>query len=359
MELFIERIAQLVEAEAIAVLEAVPAPLQRLAFRRLTTWGTLVRWPLEKGLVDHLRTAEIAWLPPEFMPGLGLDPGTFRWFAAPIRLRGEADLSGAVLAAFHRSRSSPAEIKPSLDLLVSWTTHELAWSRELALARKLSARHVERREQERLSLATLIHDDLSQSLTSIRLTLATLQRQVSHGEFDRVAADLKDLVSASAETAESVQKLSTHLRPAIIETVGPASAIRHQAELHRKSSGIEVKCELEHLKMSGAAALAVFRIVEHSLENVVRHADASQVTIRLHRQGNEDVLEVHYNGRGFDFARKQDSLGLLSLSERAEMSGGRLSIESVPGKGTRVAATFPSAEAAGKATRKHKSKGTS
>jgi len=229
----------------------------------------------------------------------------------------------------------------AVDFLVDWAAHEIQDLRELARVKALSARHVELREQERLALATRIHDDLSQNITFIRLALKSLQLQVTAGKFERVAPEIAELVAVSSQIATTVQALSTGLRPTMIESFGPAAAIRLEARLYQEASGVPVDCEIEDLRMSTQASIAAYRIAEHSLSNVARHSHATRVTIRLSRLSGEDILEITDNGGGFDSNAMVASLGLASMTERAEIAAGRLTIVSSPGHGTRIVASFP------------------
>ena len=355
VELFIERIAQLVEAESIAVLDVHPASPLQPPFRLLAPLGRLSCERLNRTWFERLQPGQIVIAPPEVawreaasrttlkIPmrcSTSILSGSVVW-PSSIPRQNSAELAGAVLMLVARDRAGSGATRTAMEMLVSWGVHEIARNRELANSRRLSQRHVQQREQERLSLATEIHDDLSQSLTFIQLTLASLQRQVKRSNFDRVESELAELAVVSKQTAESVQKLSTSLRPAMIEAVGPVSAIRQEARRFEETAGIAVDCRLEQLDLSPAVSLAAFRILEHGLDNIACHANASRVIIRLAHDGDVDVLEVRDNGRGFDVSRFANSIGLLSLAERAEMAGGHLSIDSSPGRGTRLVASFP------------------
>jgi signal transduction histidine kinase len=341
MESFVERVAQLAEAEAIAVLEAVPATQQGHSFRSLATRGSIALIGPEVRLGDPLRSGRVVTLTSELVARLGFDSRKISCLAAAIPTPDGAGLRGVVIMAVQRRRSESQRVRLGVDLLVDWATHEIHLRRELKLAKALSARHVQLQEQERRNLATRIHDDLSQGITVIRLAVASLERQVQSGSVDQLAAELKELTAVLRQTAQTVQELSRNLQPAMLDTLGPLQAIRKEASVYQESTGIPVECHLEDIPMAGLVSVAAFRIVEQSLSNIARHAQATRVAIRLHPGAGAYLLEVEDNGRGFDTIAAGGSLGLLGMAERAEMAGGRLSIDSRRGEGTKVIATFP------------------
>lgn len=326
--LFIDRIAQLAEAESIAVMEVISDALEPIV-----TCGTFARVSSDHALLEYLqRLEDPAPVPAELEANC---------VAAPIFDPGSGKLTGAVLLVVEPGRERAESTLKAADLLAAWGAVEIDRRRELAAAKALSARHVQLREQDRLSLATRIHDDLSQNITFMRLSLASLERQASRGDANKLGPDLRELSAVSRQTAESVQNLSMGLRPAMIETVGPAAAIRHQASLFAESAQVAVDCQLTDLKVSGPVSLAAFRILEYALENIGRHASAHRVTIRFMRRGNHALLKIEDDGRGFDVESTRRSLGLCAMAERAEIAGGSISIESSPGRGTTVTAIFP------------------
>ncbi|MGH7485907.1 MAG: sensor histidine kinase, partial [bacterium] len=147
-------------------------------------------------------------------------------------------------------------------------------------------------------------------------------------------------------TMTAVQRLSSELRPSVLDDLGLSAAIEAEALRFENRSGIE--CELSlpkhaELRVGGPAATAVYRIVQEALTNVARHANASRVEVRLRERPEELLLEVRDDGRGISEAEVSDplSLGLIGIRERAGMAGGTVHFEGVAGRGTIVSVRIP------------------
>lgn len=214
-----------------------------------------------------------------------------------------------------------------------------------ALAQRLQAI----REEERTSIAREIHDVMAQELTRLKLDLAWLGRRLSH-PMDapvqaEVAAKVASMIELADVTIESVQTLATDLRPVVLDSLGLGPAIEWVAEDFQRRTGISctarVAPELPPLDRSHATAL--FRIVQESLTNVTRHAQARSVRVSLIHEGAWLRLEVRDDGRGITAAELADpkSIGLLGMKERAVLLGGETEIASAEGGGTIVRVTTP------------------
>ena len=343
METLLKQIARLAGAGAIAVLPELPGSGSRPEWLPLATYGGLSlagRPRLESFLLEISRSGKMTSIPADLSTALGLD-ASLSGFAAPLSEEPDGTLPGGVMVAFPHASANPEWAKATIAVLVQLVARELGQTRALARAQALSARHVWRRELERQTLANEIHDDLSQNVTFIRLALSSLQRHLDAGRLDRARAEMSVLVATSIEVKDGILRLSMGLRPAMIETLGPAPAIRQEAKLHHTATGVPVNCELDELPVPDAVSIAAFRIVQESLSNIAKHAKASQVNIRLERNDRGIVFQVEDDGCGFDPGAVPDSLGLLSMIERAGIAGGTLTIKSHPGQGTQVIASFP------------------
>lgn len=268
------------------------------------------------------------------MQAFGLDPSRQSMLREYIP-------DGIVALVVAKDREADARAKAALELLALTAEREMRFTFDLRLASALSARHVENDERDRLLLSTKIHNDLSQSATLIRLGLASMKRQLTEADSERILNDVDDLVEAARQMSESVIAISNNLRPPMIETLGPVMALRQEAKRYQASTGIAVECELEEIPLEPKAALAVFRIAQESLLNIAQHAGASNVRIHLTREDSSVILEIYDNGRGFDLAEMQLSLGLAGMAERASIADGSLRIDTSPGQGTMVRAIFP------------------
>ncbi len=198
-------------------------------------------------------------------------------------------------------------------------------------------------EQERTRISREIHDELGQELTSLKFDVAWLRDRArkAHNETDRekLGGVLKNIDAA----INSVRRIATELRPAVLDTLGLTAAIEWQARDFQKRTGIRCALNLEEdLPIGVDASTTVFRIFQESLTNVARHANASEVGIRLERINRHLVLRIEDNGKGFDESiEAPHSLGILGMQERVRLLNGKLNVAGAPGRGTVVQVQIP------------------
>ena len=210
--------------------------------------------------------------------------------------------------------------------------------------RKLAAYLQSAREVERLEVARTIHDELGQGLTALKMDVSWLARRLPKEakELRERARDMALLIDA---TAGATERISTELRPALLDDLGLAAAVEWYVEDFQKHSGIncEVDVSARDVVLGRGPATAVFRILQEALRNVVRHAKATKVEVSLGTSGGKTVLKVRDNGIGIAGERVADSqaFGLLGMRERALSLGGSVRIRGRPGKGTTVTVTVP------------------
>ena len=218
--------------------------------------------------------------------------------------------------------------------------------------RSLAERLQEVREEERTRIARELHDELGQAMTGLKMDLARLEKHVSKPDAGGGAA-LRDKITGMTKlidgTIHSVRRISTELRPGMLDDLGLRTAIEWQANEFQSRSGIS--CELKSLpdevRLSRDAATAVFRIFQEALTNVARHAKASRVEVAMMKESGHWILEVSDNGRGISDAELADkaSLGLLGMRERAAVLGGDVRVAGMEGGGTMVRVRIPAMEA--------------
>src|ERR1022692_3080654 len=147
------------------------------------------------------------------------------------------------------------------------------------------------------------------------------------------------------EAVKSIRRISTQLRPSILDDLGLVEALKWQAEEFQKRYGITIHfvCDKEKLVLGAPIATGLFRIFQEAFTNIARHANATIVEISLRIIDQELVLRIQDNGRGFeiDEVGAQKTLGLLGMKERALMMGGRLEINDTPGQGVAVVINVP------------------
>ena len=214
---------------------------------------------------------------------------------------------------------------------------ELKRSQELF--RNLSTHLQVVREEERTRIARKIHDDMGQALTALKIDLTWLNKRLADNQ-SPVREKLQSMVTLINETIETVHNVSEDLRPGILDDFGLAAAIEWQAEEFQKRTGMECSTHLEphEFDLNKEKSTNLFRIVQESLTNVIRHADATKVEINLYEKDGILLLEVVDNGKGISRAAISDSksFGLIGIKERVHSQGGELNIIGTPKEGTRL-----------------------
>lgn len=215
--------------------------------------------------------------------------------------------------------------------------------------RALSARLQSAREEERSRIAREIHDELGQTLTAVKLDLDWLERRLEESGRDPGLNPWLDRVVQAGEVVESamdtVRRIASDLRPTALDTLGLTAALREEVERFRARTGLECVLESEGAPADPPPELAtaVFRILQESLTNVARHAQASAVSVRIARDARGWTLEVRDNGRGIDpsLLGGTRSLGLLGMRERVAGLGGSIEVGRLEPSGTRVRVVLP------------------
>ena len=200
------------------------------------------------------------------------------------------------------------------------------------------------REEERTSMAREIHDELGQALTGLKMDLSWLEKRLPKG-LEEQAEKVKSMFRLIDETIQSVRKISSELRPQVLDDVGLSGTLKWQAREFQARTGIRCKVDLpeEEFVMDQDRSTAVFRIFQEVMTNVARHAKATRVDIKLRLDADHLILNIVDNGRGIALAdlRSQKSLGLVGVRERAHILGGQVEIEGTDGKGTSVTLSIP------------------
>jgi signal transduction histidine kinase len=208
------------------------------------------------------------------------------------------------------------------------------------VARDTVRRVVEAQETERRRLALELHDETGQALTSILLGLKSVRAASDAREAERAEADVRALV---VQALQDVRALAVELRPSALDDFGLAPALQRLAETFSDRSGIEaiVETSLDG-RLPSEIETTLYRVVQEALTNVVKHADATRVSIVVASQGSSAAVTIDDDGVGFDEATiRGDALGLLGMRERLALVGGTLAVESSPEAGTTLAARVP------------------
>jgi two-component system sensor histidine kinase UhpB len=208
----------------------------------------------------------------------------------------------------------------------------------------LTRRLVQAEEAERKRIARELHDRVGQALSALNINLDIVLRSDALAPAARQRlADSANLVESTLHSMEGVM---AELRPPLLDEYGLGAALAWHAEEFARRTGIKVSVDDEAAEAVRSlrleAALALYRIAQEALNNVLKHARAAAVRIEVTLDGNDVVLSVQDDGAGFDFAHvPRGRLGMTTMRERAEAAGGRVQVDSAPGRGTRVVATVP------------------
>lgn len=202
------------------------------------------------------------------------------------------------------------------------------------------------REQEMRRISRELHDELAQTLATLRIETDGLREEVGHESVDAQAQRrLAAMRSLLDDAVASTRRIASDLRPLVLDDLGLVAAMHWlvQAFMQRSGTTCELTVEPADLELGEPYATATFRMVQESLTNVARHARASHVEVHVVREHDWIVLTVRDDGVGFDpaQARKPNSFGLAGLRERAYLVEGQLHIQSAPGRGTTVAVRIP------------------
>ncbi|MFL5262758.1 MAG: ATP-binding protein [Anaeromyxobacteraceae bacterium] len=199
-------------------------------------------------------------------------------------------------------------------------------------------------EDERKRVARELHDETTQDLAVLVMGLETATAALKAGG---PPPRLDEVKALAVHTLDEVHRLILDLRPSVLDDLGLFSAIRWYAERTLGSRGVAVRCEIAELdaRLPPEFEIALFRVCQEAVNNIARHAHAESVLIQLGTDGRDLVIELEDDGRGFDPAKRGDTsrphYGIMGIRERAELLGGRASVDSAPGKGARVEVRVP------------------
>ncbi len=205
------------------------------------------------------------------------------------------------------------------------------------------------REEERTRIALEVHDVLGQALTGLKLDVAWVHKRITESiEPARPAAVLARLASALElldSTIQSVRDVATTLRPGVLDELGLEAAVEWQVREFQHRTGIACETTIwpHNMVLGPEQSTALFRILQEVLTNVVRHAQATKVHIKLEQSGEQVSLQVQDDGRGISGVEQSGpkAFGLLGMRLRAQQQGGSFDIQGTPGMGTTVTVSIP------------------
>lgn len=238
----------------------------------------------------------------------------------------------ALLASGQREQESLERERDLLEKQVRERTASLA---ELAT-------HLQNvREDERGHLARELHDELGALLTAAKLDVARIKSRLA-GNLPEVSERLQHLTSTLNSGIALKRRIVEDLRPSSLSHLGLVASLEILAREFEERSGLSISTDLETVELGGSAQLTVYRLVQESLTNIAKYAQASQVEISLHNFDSYITIDVKDNGKGFRLKNiGPGSHGLAGMRHRVEAAGGKLTVSSTEGSGTQVGAVLP------------------
>lgn len=273
--------------------------------------------------------------------------------ALPFHANGR--VAGALVVYAEAPGYFTSDMLSLLDILVDDISHALDVQgkeqerQETTVRLRDLAIHLESvRECERAHLAREIHDDLGGLLTAVKMDLAWLKRRCTPHE-ERMAEKMSDVARLADTAIQSMRRIITELRPAILDDLGLIPAVEWQLNEFGRRSGIKTELHLglapdvSSMPFPSTLAVAAFRTLQEALTNVLKHAQAERVVVDTRMEGDDFVLKIADDGQGVgpEQLRKSGSYGVLGMRERAHSLGGSLDIHSQPGAGLTVVLRLP------------------
>ncbi len=255
-----------------------------------------------------------------------------------VRLR---NLGGTVAKA----EQLVSQVGVVLDYLGNQMSVAFAQIETLQNAQQLGAQIIRSQEEERRRVARDIHDGPAQAMANIVFRAEVCERLID-SDVERAKLELRELREHIRATLGEIRKIIFDLRPMALDDLGLVPTIRGVLDVFRTQYGIftEIAVTGRERRLASHTEIGLFRVAQEALNNVVKHAQASTVRVRIEFAPVGVTLVIEDDGKGFDAANDDapaGHFGLMGMRERLQLLQGKLAIKSTPGKGTRVMITVP------------------
>jgi len=210
--------------------------------------------------------------------------------------------------------------------------------------RSLSAQLLNAQEKERKRIAQELHDGIGQILAAIKFGVENIIQEMDRGKRHPAMKTLDTTVKLIQNAVEEVRRISTDLRPSMLDDLGILTTMGwFIREFEAIYSGIRIESliEIQEKEIPEPLKIVIYRVFQEALNNVAKHSQAKRVSVSLRKPGGAIELAIDDKGIGFDLENARAGLGLASMRERVEVSGGFFSLESAQGKGTMIRAIWP------------------
>jgi signal transduction histidine kinase len=331
-----------------SLLTAIGLVVQQRAFRRsgLIRFGQDALWAAITFGWYGLFGQFFARATPLFPSSLVNQQTFLELFGFPIQMFRAVSAVAAALFVIRFLRAFQVETERKIAQLQAAQLEE-SQQREI-LRGELFRRVVAAQEAERQRIARDLHDETGQSLTAIGMGLRGLSSKLSTRNKEAVGT-LHKLETLTADSLKELQRLISDLRPSHLDDLGLSAALRWYANRIQEHSPLSVRVDIvgQERDLNEVMKIAVFRIIQESLNNIIKHAHATHVNIYVRFEEKQVRISVRDNGVGFDLDgikhrhTSRPSLGLAGMEERAALLGGSVNVQSRPGYGTEVEAVLP------------------
>ena len=274
---------------------------------------------------------------------------------ALIPIRVEGSIIGAVHVADRRENMVPLrkiEILEDVALQLGMAIQHIKVEEQLRESeeklRYLSSELMAAQEKERKRIAGELHDSVAASLGALNFSIDKILGRVKQDE--HIRTELKDLILRVQQINQETRRIMAALRPSVLDDLGIVPAINWFCREYEKTYShirVEKQIDLSENDITDSLKTAIFRVSQEAMNNIAKHSKASQVNLYLQKMNGKIELTVQDNGHGFDLDTIRRGLGLSTMRERAELSGGSFEIESAIGKGTTVRVSWPLTSKAG------------
>lgn len=327
------------------LLAAAGLIVQQRAFRRagLVSFGRDSLWA-SVAFVWYSLVGQLFTEPSALPPSTFINSSLFlSIFGFPIQLLRAVTAMFASLFVIRFLRAFQVESDHKIAELQVARLHESQQREQLRV--ELFRKIVSAQESERQRIARDLHDETGQSLTAIGMGLRGLADET---DSKKRLSTLTQLQSLTSDSIHELQRIISDLRPAHLDDLGLSATLRWYASRIHELTSIHTRVDIEgdEPPLDDAVKITIFRIVQEALNNVVKHAQATTVNVKVHYLKDDVRIHVFDNGSGFDMSAVQNrvgrvSLGLAGMEERAALLGGAVTVASRPGYGTEVEAVIP------------------
>jgi signal transduction histidine kinase len=331
-----------------SILTAIGLVMQQRAFRRsgLVRFGRDALWAAITFGWYGLFGQFFAGMTPLFPSNIINEQTFLEFFGFPIQMFRAITAVAAATFVIRFLRAFQVETERKIADLQQARLEE-SQQREI-MRGELFRRVVAAQEAERQRIARDLHDETGQSLTAIGMGLRGLSGKLGGRNKDALTT-LHKLETLTADSLKELQRLMADLRPSHLDDLGLSAALRWYSSKIQEHSSLSIRVDIhgEECDLDDAMKITVFRIIQESLNNIIKHSQATHANIHVHYEEKHVCIGVFDNGIGFDRDQVQQrrtsrtSLGLAGMEERAVLLGGTVTVRSQPGYGTEVEALIP------------------